>query len=165
MKRNLLIFGAGQYGCVAKETAEAMNCYESIAFLDDNSCFAIGKIADYEAYKSQFSMAFVAIGNSKLRCRLLSELETAGYELALLVHPQACVMPSVQLGKGSIVEAMAVVNSNTEISEGCIISAGAVVNHDSVLGKCCHLDCGAIVPARSILPEGTKVPCGQVYQE
>ena len=40
MKR-LLILGSGQYGTVAKETAEAMGIFDEIAFLDDNSKAAV----------------------------------------------------------------------------------------------------------------------------
>ncbi len=35
-KENLLIIGAGQYGMVAKEISDAMNCFGRIDFLDDN---------------------------------------------------------------------------------------------------------------------------------
>jgi hypothetical protein len=37
IKHNLLILGAGQYGMVAKEIAEATGDYTAIAFLDDNN--------------------------------------------------------------------------------------------------------------------------------
>ena len=33
--KNLLILGAGQYGVMAKEIAEAMGAFDRIAFLDD----------------------------------------------------------------------------------------------------------------------------------
>ena len=41
---NLLIIGAGQYGAMIKESARALNEYDKIDFLDDNSVLAIGKI-------------------------------------------------------------------------------------------------------------------------
>ena len=36
MNKNLLIIGAGCCGLAARETAQAMGCFENIAFLDDN---------------------------------------------------------------------------------------------------------------------------------
>ena len=45
--KNLLILGAGQYGQVAREIAEAMGLFEHISFLDDNSSAAIGKLSDF----------------------------------------------------------------------------------------------------------------------
>ena len=160
---NLLILGAGQYGCVAKETAEAMGCFGKIDFLDDNNPTAIGKLEALGQFASEYSYAFVAMGNPQLRMRFLKELEEAGFELAKLIHPSAVVMPSAKLGGGVIVEAQAVVNSNSVVADGCLISAGAVINHDCVLECGCHIDCHATVPARSRVPENTKVPCGTVY--
>lgn len=166
MKKNrLLILGAGQYGYVAKETALAMNCFDSIGFLDDCNEQAVGKLADYRKLYGEYTYAFVAIGNPELRWSLLQGLEQCGYTLPVLIHPQATVMPSAKVEKGTIVEAQAVVNSNAVVGCGCIISAGAVINHNSSLGNVCHVDCNATVPARGILPDGTKVLCGTVYKE
>lgn len=163
MAENLLILGAGQYGCVAKETAQAMGCFRRIDFLDDNNPAAIGKLGELDRFDPGDSQVFVAMGNPQLRLRFLNEAELAGFKLAKLIHPSAVVMPSVKLDGGVIVEAQAVVNSNTVIAMGCLICAGAVVNHDCVLESGCHIDCNATVPARSHIPENTKVPCGTVY--
>ena len=163
MKDNLLILGAGGYGNVARETAEAMGCFAKIDFLDDKNPVAIDKLDALTRYVSDYEWAFVAMGNPQLRLHLLKELQSAGFEVAKLIHPSAVVMPSAKLEAGVIIEALAVVNSNTVISRGCIISAGAVVNHDCVLAEGCHIDCNATVPARSRVPENTKVQCGAVY--
>lgn len=164
-KRNLLILGAGQYGFVARDVARAMGCYEKIDFLDDNSPLAVGKVCDCEALCGAYGSAMVAIGRPELRLQLIERLQKAGFDVPVLVHPQAVVMPSAKLGAGSVVEPMAVVNSNAEVGVGCIISAGAVVNHNAVLGSSCHVDCNATVSARGVLPPGTKVSCGTVYEE
>lgn len=163
MTGNLLILGAGQYGCVAKETALAMGCFGRIDFLDDNNPIAVGKMDTLPEWVREYDHVFVAIGNPVLRLRLLKEAEQAGFQLARLIHPSAVVMPSAQLSGGVIVEAQAVINSNTVVGMGCLISAGAVVNHDCHLAEGCHIDCNATVPARSRVPENTKVPCGTVY--
>lgn len=163
--RQLLILGAGQYGFVANETAQAMDCFDRIDFLDDRSELAVGKLTDYEKLYGEYTCAFVAIGNPELRWKLLKDLERCGYTIPVLVHPQATVMPSARVADGSIIEAHGVVNSNAVIGTGCIISAGAVVNHNSCLGNVCHVDCNATVPARCSLPDGTKVLCGTVYEE
>lgn len=165
VKRNLLILGYGQYGSVAKETAEAMGYFDVISFLDDCNKSAIGALADYERLTAEYEYAFVAIGNRALRLKWLQKLKEAGYLLPVLQHPQATVMPSATIEGGSIIEAQAVINSNVILSEGCFISAGAVVNHNAVLNTCCHIDCNAVVPAGLPVPAQTKVPCGTVYNQ
>ena len=164
MNRNLLILGAGQYGRLVKETAVALNCFEKICFLDDNSPLAIDKLDAYAAYGSEFCCAFVAMGNPKHRIEWLYKLDQAGFELPSLIHPKAYVSPSASLGKGIIVEPMCVVNSEAIVGDGCLLCAGCVVNHNAQLMSCCQVDCNATVESNAIVPEETKVVNGTVFK-
>lgn len=159
----LLILGAGQYGTVAKEVAEAMGCYKNVAFLDDKSPNAVGKLEDYANFSGKYPYAFVAIGDLSLRGEWIRRLREAGFFLPVLVHPRAVVMPSAEVGAASIIEAMAVVNSNAVVGEGSIISSGSVVNHNATVGNHCHIDCNAVVPANEAVPDQTKILYGTVY--
>ena len=161
--KKLLIIGAGQYGMVAKETAESMNCFEQIDFLDDNNPIAVGKIAQYEEFVSDYKCAIVAIGNSGFRLKLTEKLQNAGYIIATVISPLAYVSKSAVINEGCIVEAMSVVNTESVIGKCCFISAGAVINHNSVIGEGCHIDCHATVKSNANVEAKTKVEYGQVY--
>lgn len=163
-KKTLLILGAGQYGHVVQETAEAMGCFKKIEFLDDNNPSAAGKLADYQRLRQEYDCAFVAMGNSELRTQWLQKLEAAGYELPALVHPKAHVSPTAILGKGTIVEPMAVVNTGAVISAGGLLCAGCTVNHNATVGVYCQIDCNAVVAAGAAVPDGTKVRAGTVFE-
>lgn len=163
-KKNLLILGAGQYGQVVRETAEAMGCFEKIDFLDDNSPIARGKLTDHESLRKEYCCAFVAMGNPILRMQWIDKLEQAGYELPVLVHPRAYVSPSAVLCKGTIVEPMAAVNSGAVVEAGGLLCAGCVVNHNAHVMTACQIDCNAVVASNAVVPEGTKVPSGTVYE-
>lgn len=165
MKENLLILGAGQYGCVAREIAEATNHFKKIAFLDDCSVCAIGPLAEYDKRIKDYSHAFVAIGNAETRVLWLNKLKSAGYSLATLVHPQASVSPSAKIGDGSIVEPMAVVQSNAVVGEGSMIASGAVVKHNATVGNGCYIDCNSVVSAGAKVPDGVKVFANTVTEE
>ena len=160
--KKLLIVGAGQYGMIAKEIAESMNCFGQIDFLDDNNPIAVGKISRYEDFVSEYKNAIVAIGNSAFRLELTEKLRNAGYSIATIVSPLAYVSHSAVLNEGCIVEAMAVVNTEANINECCFISAGAVVNHNSIIGEGCHIDCHATVKSNATIENCTKVEYGQV---
>ena len=164
-KKKLLILGAGQYGRVALETAEAMDCFEKISFLDDNSPAAIGKLEDYEKFLQDYDSAFVAIGNPQLRLKWLQKLEQAGYELPVLIHPKAYVSPSAVLGKATIAEPMAVVNTEAVVEQGGLLCAGCVVNHNAHVMAVCQIDCNAVVASNTTVPEGTKVQSGTVFHK
>lgn len=163
--KKLLIIGAGQYGAVARETAEATGCFSKISFLDDNNPAGIGKTSELAAFAQEYASVFVAIGNPDVRLEWIEKAEKAGYEIATLISPKAYVSPSARLMTGTIVEPCASIQSNTLIEKGCLISSGAVINHNATIGRGCHIDCNATVAARSNVPQKTKVECGKVYRE
>lgn len=164
MNKNLLIIGAGGHGRVVKETAEAMNSFEKIDFLDDNSQATIGKCKDYKFFINEYAYAFVAFGNNELRKKWVEELIETGFHLPVLIHPTAYISPSAKIGLGSIICAKAVVNTNVDIDKGCIISIGALVDHDSFINEYSHINSGAIVKAGSRVEERfTKIDAGLIF--
>lgn len=163
-KENLLILGAGQYGQVVLETAEAMGQFGKISFLDDNNPVAVGKLAELDAFSEEYTCAFVAMGNPLIRAQWIERLENLGFKLPLLIHPKAYVSPSAFLGPGTIVEPMAMVNTGAVVEKGCLLCAGCVVNHNAQIAACCQIDCGAVVAANAQVPEGMKVLSGSVFE-
>ena len=163
--KKLLILGAGQYGRVVRETADAMGCYAKIDYLDDNSAAAIGKLKDHGKFVQDYDCAFVAMGNPVLRRQWLDALRQAGFELPVLIHPRAFVSPTAKLGEGTIVEPMAVVNTEAVVEQGDLLCAGCIVNHNAHVMSCCQIDCGAVVASNALVPEGTKVHSGTVYDK
>lgn len=161
MKESLLILGAGQYGCLVKEIAEATGDYYQIDFLDDNNPVAIGKLADYERFAEEYTCAAVAIGNPRLRMEYLEKLKDS-YKLPILLHPRSWVSLSARIGMGCIIEPMAVIQANVTVGAGCLICAGAVVNHNSELGDGCHIDCNSTVAARAKVSPYTKLCSGEI---
>ncbi len=164
-KKSILILGAGQYGQVVRETAEATGQFSRITFLDDNNLCAIGKMADFLSFRQEYDCAFVAMGNPQLRLQWLEKLEAAGYETPVLIHPKAYVSPSAVLGAGTVVEPMAVVNTGAVVEKGGLLCAGCVVNHNAHVKACCQIDCDAVVASNAVVPEGTKVHSGTVFNE
>lgn len=164
MYKNLLILGAGGHGRVVKETAEAMEFFEKIDFLDDNpDCeTAIGLCGDHEKFKSDYRYAFPAFGNNELRMKWMDRLEESCFTIPILAHPTAYISPSVSVYPGAIIEAKAIINTNSVIEKGCIVSVGAIVDHDATVGYGCHVDCGAIIKANSVVKACTKIESGQV---
>ena len=160
--KNIVILGAGQYGQVAKEIA-ANTGFEKIAFLDDNSGFAIGKLEDYQKFRAEYGCAFVAIGNAVLRLAYIEKLELAGFNVVSLISPKAYVSPSAKVMKGSIVEPMAFINANSTVGVGVLVCAGAIVNHNSSVGAGCKLDCGSVVGSNVNLPANTELKYNEVF--
>ena len=175
--KDLLILGAGQYGVLAKEIAESMGCFANIAFLDDSlprapSCHPregedllniIGTTRDIATFAKDFHYAFVAIGNSDVRRRLVEQVLSSGMDLATLVHPTAYISPSAQLQKGVCVEPNATVQTKAVVGLASFIASGAVIRHDAIVGEYCYVDCNAVVETSAQVSVNTKVSCCSVF--
>jgi UDP-N-acetylbacillosamine N-acetyltransferase len=159
----LLIIGAGGHGKVVAEIAKDLQ-YENIAFLDDNSPEAIGRVDDLEKFKGQYKNAFVGIGNNELRRELICKLQDCGYTIPVLIHPSAYVSKTAVVGIGTVVEPKAIVNANSQIGEGCIVSVGAIIDHDVKVGEFCHINAGAIVKAGAEISNFRKLEAGEIVR-
>lgn len=155
---HLIIIGAGQYGEVAKEIADAMGIYDRIDFIDDYSEKAIGKVADIS--NMNYDQGIVAIGNPEVRKRLTDEL---GEKLTTLIHPKAVVMPSSKIENGCIVEAGAQICSHAEIGLATFVMSNAVVGHNSKVGNYCQLKYNSTIVDSSAVPDNTKVEYNTVW--
>lgn len=155
----LLILGAGQYGVVAKEVAEAMNCFAQIDFLDDHSEVAVGKLNDIE--NMEYDVAFVAIGNPAVRSQYLERIKRA----ATLIHPKVFISPSASIGAGCIIESGAVISTDVKIGKGTIVMANAVVGHNATIGDYCQLKYNCTIPENCVVPDKTKVDCNVVFRD
>jgi len=162
VKKNLIILGAGGHGRVVKETAEAMNNFDKIEFLDDNSEMAIGKLNDISELSKEYRYAFVAIGNNELRMEWIKRTEELGSILPVIIHPKAIVSPSASIYPGTIVTVGALIQTNVVIEKGCIIGAGTIIDHDSFIGYGTHVDCGAIVKSHCVVMSNKKIESGMI---
>jgi UDP-3-O-[3-hydroxymyristoyl] glucosamine N-acyltransferase len=171
MGKKLLIIGAGVYGLIVKETAESMQCFEEIAFVDDVATSAldgspiIGKLANLHQISADFSHIIVAIGNPEIRSSLINKAQSeTSCELATIISPLAYIAPSAKIAPGCIIEPMAVIHSKCVLEKGCIVSASAVLNHCVHLCEMVHVDCNAIVAGFQTVPRSKKVLCGTIFE-
>lgn len=163
MENNLLIFGAGQYGIVAKEIAVKMNCFKKIDFVDDNSNLSIAKFNEIDTLKKEYDCFVVAMGNSKLREDFIKLGITKGFQLVSLIDSCASISSSATISKGCIIETGAVVSSQASVGIGCIIMANAVVGHNAIMEDFCQLKYNSTVTENSIVTKNTKIECNNFF--
>jgi UDP-N-acetylbacillosamine N-acetyltransferase len=152
MMKKLIIIGAGGHGRVVADCAQQQGTYSQIIFLDD--CFyerkensewqVIGSVKDFPQYIDEADFV-VAIGDNRLRKKILTQLKQAKANIVSLIHPTAAVSPHTFIGKGVVVFANAVINIGTSIADGCIINTGAIVDHDCELHQCVHVSPGVSI--------------------
>ena len=140
----LIIIGASGHGKVVADIA-ARNGYEDIIFLDDDENVkecggypVIGKISDI-GFLDGF--LFIAIGNTNVRKRLMSE--NSNRKFPTLIHPSAVIADNVEIGNGSVIMAGSVVNPGVKIGKGCIVNTSSSIDHDCIIGDFVHIAVGS----------------------
>ena len=164
MNKSVIIIGAGGHGKVIADIV--LNSGDLvIGFLDD-SCneksicgFPIlGKISDYVEYKDN-CMFVVAIGNAKIREKIVSELPDVNWYTA--IHPTAVISKiSTSIGCGTVIMANAVVNPGASIGKHCIINTSAVVEHDNIIEDYVHVSVGAKIAGTVHIGKRTWIGIG-----
>lgn len=164
MNKSVVIIGAGGHGKVIADIV--LNSGDLvIGFLDD-SCneksicgFPIlGKISDYVEYKDN-CMFVVAIGNAKIREKIVSELPDVNWYTA--IHPTAVISKiKTNIGCGTVIMANAVVNPGASIGKHCIINTSAVVEHDNIIEDYVHISVGAKIAGTVHIGKRTWIGIG-----
>lgn len=162
-EKSLLILGAGGLGKAVAETAQMVG-YTRIAFLDDNSPDAIGKLDEAEEFKTEFSHAIPAIGDNQKRCELLEALRDCGYNIPTIIHPSAVVSPTATIGEGTIIRELAAVSREVVVGEGCLINMGALIDHGCRIGAGSHIAMGCVVRGEIEIPEMSTLSPNSVIE-
>jgi len=146
---SLLIVGAGGHGRVVAETANEQGTWKGIAFLDDKKdlCPVLGypvldSLDKAAHYLVRYPQLIVAIGNNRLRIKLLNHFQQIGFKIPSIIHPTAFVSKTATVEPGCVILAQTVLNTGAKIGLGCIINTGATIDHNCVLGKGVHLSPG-----------------------
>jgi len=147
--KELRIIGASGHGKVIADIAMKSGKYSSISFYDDNE--EITEVAGFHCHGKvsllskapQTDDVIVAIGNATVRENLMKQVVEQGFNMPILVHPQAVVANDVTLGAGTVVMAGAVINCGARIGCGVIINTSSSVDHDSVVQDYAHISVGS----------------------
>lgn len=161
MASPLYIFGASGHGKVVHSVAKALG-YTVLGFVDDDPTKAhfdglpVKSLDDLHGAIS----VFVAIGNAKSRLLISEKITKRGFNIPALVHPQAHVDESVEVGTGAVVMAGAIVAVGSRIGRGAIVNHGSVLDHDCILGDFAHLCPGASVAGGVSIGPGSWIGIG-----
>ncbi len=164
--RKLLIIGAGGHGKVVADIAENMGCYDEIIFADADEtikeCMGYPVILEDELTDQHYSNydVFVAVGNSRIRQRIIERLIEKNSFIPTLIHPKATVSRTVSADVGTVIVAGVTVNPDAKIGKACIINTACSIDHDCVIGDFCHVSVGAHLAGTVTVGEHTWIGAG-----
>lgn len=171
-KATLLILGAGGYGLAVAEAAQLSGQWQEIIFADDRwpktqqvgEYQIVSNIANVQQFTSNNIQAIVAVGNNHLREKWQNLLGDLGIRMTSVIHPQAIVSPTAQIGQGVTVMAGCVISTKTVINDGVILNIGTLLDHDVIIKAFAHLSVGVkvssgkIIAPYSFLEVGSCIP-------
>ncbi len=153
-----LLVGGGGHAKVVLDVAHAAG-FRAAGFLDpDPAAPPIGEIrrlggdeAASGLLAQGLALAFVALGDNRLRREIGERLRALGFTLVTLIHPSAIISPTAVIGFGTVVMPLAVVNAAARIGNHAILNTGAIVEHDCVLGDGVHAAPRSVFGGRCIV--------------
>lgn len=167
----LYVIGAGGHAKVVISTLK--ECDLTITGIFDDCPDLVGKkiqgvpvlgtVAESRNFKVK--KAVIGIGSNTVRQAIADSYD---YNWISVIHPQAVIDPSAQIGKGTVIFAGAVINADVKIGDHVIVNTGALVDHDCQIKNFSHVCPGSIltggveVQENCLLGAGSKVIPGKL---
>jgi sugar O-acyltransferase (sialic acid O-acetyltransferase NeuD family) len=144
------IYGTNGMGRELREIALLINSktprWDQLIFIDDTKepgelkgC----RMLPFEAVKQEYTPdeieIVIGMGEPAYKELVWERVKNAGYRLATIIHPDAEVVPSAQLGEGVVVRKGSIVSSDSIVGNNVIIQSYVVVGHDVVVGDHCQI--------------------------
>ena len=114
---------------------------------------------------SGINLMAMGIGNNASRLSLASVAREQGFILPKLVHPEATIANTADLGEGVVVAAGAVVNPYCRIESNAIVNTAASIDHESNINNCAHIAPGVQIAGGVEIGSGAFVGIGSVIKD
>ena len=119
-------------------------------------------------FASHYQSALVAVGQIHSpddRMRLFLQAINLGFEMPVIIAPDAYISRSAKVGQGTIVMHGAIINSGAVVGQNCIVNSRALIEHDAVVKDSCHISTGAIVNGGAQVGAGSFVGSGSIVKQ
>lgn len=160
----IAVIGAGGHAKVVLGTLQAVGMPVAAIF-DDNPATWGREIlgipvvgAVHRLVEEGYQQAVIAIGDNATRRRMAMEFQAIQW--VTVIHPNAWIHPSVQIGEGTVVFAGAVIQPEARVGNHVIINTGATVDHECIVHNYAHIAPGVHLAGRVEIGEGAFVGIG-----
>lgn len=173
----IVIVGAGQHCRVVLYNVRVQAKYEVACILDENERYWGNSIDNLivEPYKNfdknvldslrkkyETNKFFIGFGAMKFRKKVFEFFKEQGWEAVNVIHPDAVVAETAQLGEGILIEAGCLVTPAPVIGNNVVINTGSQVNHDNVVEDHVYIASGVILSGGVTIGENTLLDDGVI---
>ena len=169
--KSLLVIGAGGHAKTVISVAQARE-YSISGVLDQSRCInesvlgvpILGEMSSYLRYIKSHCFV-VAIGDNATRMNIFQALQLKAGQFATLVHPNAKIDSSAQVGLGAVIAQSAIVCPNARIGENVIVNSRALVEHDCIVEAHAHIGPDVSLAGKVTIKEGAFVGLRAVVKD
>ena len=154
-----LLFGGSGHAKVISDCIVANNGVVAGIFDDNADISGYEKIPFLGKYKNEMHTfpLIVAIGDNVVRKRIVGKVNKL---FGAVIHPSACISPTVNIGEGTVVFHNAIIQSDCFIESHVIINSGASVDHECSLRNFVHISPRSTLCGNVRVGEGTQIGAG-----
>jgi len=106
--------------------------------------------------------AICAVGDNKIRRKLVEKATSYGLKFCSIRHPQAVITNFVSLGEGSVICPGAVITNTIDIGKHVIVNINATIGHDVEIENFANINPGAHINGNVSVGEGAFIGSGAV---
>ncbi|HWL26902.1 MAG TPA: NeuD/PglB/VioB family sugar acetyltransferase [Ureibacillus sp.] len=167
-EKDIYIVGAGTYGEVMFELAKLLG-YSVKGYYDEddnkknkviNGVKVLGKFSGLESSDIKGKQFIIAIGNNSVRYQIFEKINYLSGYTPTLIHPDAKLSPSIEVGKGVYIHANSYIWTKVRIDHATIVSPNVVIAHHSNIGKACLISTLSSVGASINIEDNVFVGMG-----
>ncbi len=165
-EKKWFVIGAGGQARVVIATARACGLPDPQACLVDDGSGGQSEpirgipLLTTESVMGQRGFFFPAVGDNKIRERLIRQLMDQGWQAISICHPTALVEKDVMIGVGTIIAMGAIIQTGARLGNGVIVNTGAIVEHDVQVGDCVHIAPGSVILGEAVIGKCAFIGAG-----
>lgn len=149
--KDIIIIGAGGFAREVAWLIEDINKFKSkwnlLGFIDEDKN-KVGKIYNGIEVLGDFNWlnknkneiyGVCAIGDSKIRAKLINKAIKMGVKFPILIHPSVIMSAYNNIGEGTIICAGSILTTNIVIGKHVIVNLDCTIGHDATIGDYCTM--------------------------
>ncbi len=165
--------GAGGHAKVIIEILQDDKTYELIGLLDRDiklhgqKVLGVSVLGDDDLLPTlkkdgitHFFVGVGSIGDTSPRRQLFERAIAYKMEPVDIIHDQAIISPSADLGLGVTIMAGAIINTCVTLGTNVVVNTGAIIEHDCIIGNHVHIATGSKLASTVYVGDGTHIGLG-----
>ncbi len=167
MVKDIIVIGCGGHSKVIIDAIERAGEFRIRGYLDDNkyglgykNYIILDKITNALLYDDERTWFVIAIGNNNLREAISKKFQKLKY--ATIIHKNACVSSSSEIGIGSVILDNSTINADSKVGKHVIVNTRAIIEHDCIIGDYCHVSPGSVICGGNIIHDNVHVGANSV---